>query len=196
MPCSPAETRERHDVVFRQSAYGDGVELDRMESEPAARVDALDDLLATITTRDAAKLVRIERVDVHVDAPQACVEERLRGAGEQEPVRGEGDVPDAGHADELSHEERQVAAHERLAAGQTELRDAHAGGGTREALDLLEREDLRVRDVRRVLLRHAVEASDVAAIGDADPEVVVDTSERVDEHGTGSISGPRPEIGT
>ena len=53
-------------------------------------------------------------------------------------------------------------------------------GDADEPLDLLEREQACARqEVDR--LRHAIDAADVAAVGDADPQVVVDPAEGVDQ---------------
>ena len=53
--------------------------------------------------------------------------------------------------------------------------DAHEAG------DLLERENLVARQEPHVLVRHAVEAADIAAVGDADPQARVHAAERVDQ---------------
>ena len=55
-------------------------------------------------------------------------------------------------------------------------RHRHAG----DPLDFLERQQIRSRQEPYVL-RHAVDAADIAAVGDADPQVVVRPSPRVDE---------------
>ena len=54
-----------------------------------------------------------------------------------------------------------------------------------EPRDLLERENLVPRLEADILVRHAVEAADVAAIGDADPQAVVHAAEPVDERRLG-----------
>ena len=69
---------------------------------------------------------------------------------------------------------RQVAAHQRLAAGNAELRDAQRRGHAHETLDLFEAEDLLAFGVLHALFRHAVEAADIAAVGNADAQVIVD----------------------
>src|SRR5207247_6558096 len=47
--------------------------------------------------------------------------------------------------------------------------------------DLLERQDLALRQPRKPFRRHAVGAAEVAAVGDRDPQVVADAAERVDQ---------------
>ena len=54
-------------------------------------------------------------------------------------------------------------------------------GDAREPLDLLECQHLAARDELHALFGHAVEAADVAAVRDADAQVVVDAAEGVDE---------------
>ena len=82
----------------------------------------------------------------------------------------------AQHADQP----RQVAAHQRLAAGQADLVDAQRRGDPDEAGDLLEGEQLALVQ-EDDFLRHAVGAAEVAAVGDADAQVVVDAAEGVDQ---------------
>ena len=72
-------------------------------------------------------------------------------------------------------------AHQGLAAGQADLADALVDRGRREALDLLEGEDLGVAP-RHALGRHAVDAPQVAAVGDGDAQVVDAPAERVGAH--------------
>ena len=79
----------------------------------------------------------------------------------------------------------EIATHERLAAGQAHLAHAQRDRRTDHAFDLLEVEDLgawqegvvRAED----LLRHAVHASEVAAVGDADTQVAHRPAEGVED---------------
>ena len=76
-----------------------------------------------------------------------------------------------------------VAAHERLAAGDADLLDAVGDEHPRQALDLLEREQLPALEERVVapedLLRHAVDAAEVAPVGDRDAQVAQRTAQCV-----------------
>jgi len=71
---------------------------------------------------------------------------------------------------------RQIAPHQRFAPGDPQLDDPQPRGDAREALDLLEIQDLAALDELDVVLGHAVEAADVAAVGDADAQVVVEAA--------------------
>ena len=85
-----------------------------------------------------------------------------------------------GMATSIAHELVQVAAHQRLAAGQPNLVDAERRRDADEVRDLLEGEQLVLRPERDIL-RHAVRAAQIAPVGDGDAQVVVDPAEGVDE---------------
>ena len=82
-----------------------------------------------------------------------------------------------GMAASMFDEPRQIGAHERLAAGEPQPVDAHLRDDADEPRDLFERENLVARPEADVLVRHAVEAADVAAVGDADPQAGVHAAE-------------------
>ena len=102
----------------------------------------------------------------------------------------------AGVSAELD-ELRQIAPQEGLAAGDADFFHAESDKQTREARQFLEREDFTLRQERVVaperLLRHAVGAAEVAAVGDRDPQVAVDPSEAVDQR-LGPVGGGRRSV--
>jgi hypothetical protein len=136
-------------------------------------VEHLADLDARVTHRREDR--RVERVEAHGDAPQACIGERARLLREKRPVRRERQV-EVADLGELLDETLEVASHQRLAAGQADLLDAERDEDLNEPLDLLEREDLSARQELEILTEdlfgHAVHAPEVAAVGDADAQVV------------------------
>ena len=73
---------------------------------------------------------------------QPGLDERPGQAVEQDAVRRQREVVDAGDRGEHPDEDGQVAADERLAAGQPHLVDAHRGEHADEPLDLLEAQHL------------------------------------------------------
>src|ERR1043165_2699943 len=74
----------------------------------------------------------------------------------------------------------QVAPQQRLATGEPYLVDAERRRDFDEARDLLERQQLAPVHERNIF-RHAISAAQVAAIGNADAQVIVHTAKRVDE---------------
>ena len=113
--------------------------------------------------------------------PQARLRERLGLGGQQRAVRGQGQV--GAERREQLDQPLEVAAHERLAAGDAELLDAERHERLRDPRDLLEAEQLLAVEeavgAAEDLLRHAVDAAEVAAVGDRDPQVVQRPSQRV-----------------
>ena len=84
---------------------------------------------------------------------------------------------------QLLDEPLEVAAQQRLAAGQAQLLDALGRERRRDALDLLEREQggalQELEVLAEHLARHAVDAAEVAAVGDGDAQVAQSASEEV-----------------
>jgi hypothetical protein len=111
------------------------------------------------------------RVDRDVEAVDPGEHELLGVALQQIAVRRDREVGDAGDRGEHPGEIREVAAHERLAAGQAHVVDAHLGEQSDEADDLLEGQDVVALEPGEPLGRHAVLAAEVAAVGDRHAEV-------------------------
>ncbi len=89
----------------------------------------------------------------------------------------------------------EVAPQERLAAGEADLLHAVRDEQPREADDLLEGQQRRVRQERVLLvehlLRHAVAAAEVAAVGDRDAQVAQRPIEAVVENAGGRVDARR-----
>ena len=123
----------------------------------------------------------VERIEVDVEAAEAGAVEIFGVIGEEDGVGGEGDVFDAGDGGELFDENRKIFADEGFAAGDAEFADAERDRDAGKAGDFLKRQDLFARHELHAVFGHAVEAADVAAVGDADAQVVVQAGESVDE---------------
>ena len=131
----------------------------------------------------------VERVEADGHARETRVLQAARLAREQRAVRGQREIERTargrGQAGEPVDQEFEVFAQQRLAAGQANFLDAVRDEQLREPLDLLEAQQRAVRQKRIVLVehraRHAVDATDVAAVGHADPQVVVDPAERINQ---------------
>ena len=173
--------RQVEDPVVVDAALHDRVDL---HGQPGlgGRVDSFEDARdREVDVVHRAEGLVVERVEAHGDARQARVGQRLRLPRQERPVRRQRQV-DAERREHLD-QPLDVAAHERLAAGDAELAHAVRDEGAREALDLLVVEQLRAREELVVapedLLRHAVRAAEVAPIGDRDAEVAQRPAESV-----------------
>ena len=107
---------------------------------------------------------------------------RLGLGGQEGAVRGQREVEPVDPR-EHPNEGLDVAANQRLAARDADLLDAEAGEGAGERARSPRRRGARAGEERVVaaedLLRHAVDAAEVAAVGDRDPEIPHRPSQRV-----------------
>ncbi len=172
----PAEAaRDVEDRRLVQPALDDDVDLDR---EPRLRggVDPRENPRhREVDVVHRAEDLVVERVEAHRDAREPGVGEGLCLLRQEGGVRREGDVEVVVESSEPGDQQLEIAAEKRLAAGDAELAHPEVDEHARDALDLLEREELAARQepilVAEDLLRHAVDAAEVAAVRDRDPEI-------------------------
>ena len=150
--------------------------------------DAVQHLLQLAPAGHGGEGCRVQRVERDVDAADAGGVEVLRHLRELGAVGGERQLlqfaaPSA--AAEGADQAQHVLPHQRLAAGQADALDAEADEGAAEAVQLLQAQDLGLGQEGHVL-RHAVDAAEVAAIGDRDAEIGDPSAERID-HGSDSL---------
>ncbi len=181
------EDRQGNHVRLGHAPQRHRVDLDRREADRPGRGDSLDHLLKSRPAGQSLEPLRVHGVEADVDPTQARVPQRLSLRREQDAVGREPDVADTGYPDQPAHQLGQVAPDQRLAPREPDLVDPQARRDPREPLDLLERQQARPRQEGHAL-GHAVNATDIAAVGHADPQVVVDPAERVDQ-GEGLIAG-------
>src|ERR1039457_3725531 len=93
---------------------------------------------------------------------------------QQHRISGQREILNPGNGLEALDQPRQVPAYQRLAAGDSQFRHAERHGDAYKPLDLLKGEDLAPIHELDALFRHTVKAADIAAVGDADPQIVVD----------------------
>ncbi len=175
------ERSHRDDLILVDAPLDHGVHLDRQPCL-ARRVDAVEHALdREVHVVQRPELGVVERVEADGDSAEARVGERLCLLPQQRAVRCQGQIDV-----ELGEEEDQpfeVAPDERLAAGDPDLPDSGLDEDARQPRDLLEREQLAPVEEAVVapvdLLRHAVDAAEVAAVGDRDPQVSQRATERV-----------------
>jgi hypothetical protein len=93
-------------------------------------------------------------------------------------------VPSFSHTVDLPkppNQLREPLAQQRLPARDAQLTHAQGNRHAHEALNLFESENLLARLKLHALLRHAVEAANIAAVRDADAQVVVHPVESIDK---------------
>src|SRR5206468_5918466 len=144
--------------------------------------DPVHHAVERVASRHVLEGVHAERVERDVDALEARVLERLRLLAQEDAVGRHRDVER--RVDRIDHPDQllELDPHQRLAAGDADGTDAvPLDEDPRQAHDLLEAQDVLARQPLQPLRRHAVDAAEVAAVGDRDPKVVGDPPIRVEE---------------
>ncbi len=168
---------QRQDAVLVDAPPHDGIDLDGRETGRRGGLDALDHARhGHAHVIEPAEDRIVERVEADRDPAQTGIGKAACLAGEQGPVGGHREVVEAIDAGEQLHEPGQVASEQRLAPGEPDLGHAVVHEEARQTRDLLERQQLRPGQEPESrpehLPGHAVDAPEVAAIGDRDPQVV------------------------
>lgn len=167
-----SEAGEVDHVTVVVAGDDDGIELDRAEPRGLGGFDPGPDLFEGAAAHDLGDVFWVEGVEVHVDAPEAGTAEPRRQFRQQDPVCRHGDVHDSRNARDALDDFEQVGSQRWLAAGQPDLAEADARRGRHDALDLLGAEGVGRGCVRRAGLRHAVDAAQITAVGEGNPEIV------------------------
>ncbi len=183
MPITRARERGELDhVSVVVAAYDHGVELDRREPRGFRGENSRPDVGDGRVPHDTAEVLRIERIDVDVDAAEARGDERTREARQEKAVRGEREIGEAGHTRETLDDLDEIGPQGGLAAGEPYAPESDRDGGARDGLDLGRRQEIRGRKKRHPRERHAVHATEIAVIDQRDPQVVDLTIELVARH--------------
>ena len=149
--------------------------------ERGEHLEAAQHLRQRVAARHLGEALALKRVDRHVEAGDAGRHERGRLPLEQVAVGRQRDLAELRDRCEQLDERRQLAAHERLAAGQAHVAHAHLAEHPDNALDLLERQQLAARQPLDPLGGHAVAASEPAPVGHGDPDVADRATVPVDQ---------------
>ena len=130
---------EAEDLVLGEVAHRDRVDLDRPDALVRGdRREPAQDLWQRVAAGDLVEAVAGQRVDRDVDPVDAGVDERRRIALEQVAVGGQREVVDSLDRAQHRDQARELAARQRLAAGQPHVGDPEPGEERDQALDLLE----------------------------------------------------------
>ena len=146
-----------------------------------AQLEPVQHALQIVAPRDLEEARAIERIDVDVEAPQTRVVKRLRASSSSSTplvVSARSWIPG-------------IAASRRISTGRSRrtsgsppvtrslLIPSPTATRTKRSISSKSRISLPLHELH-VRLRHAVEAADVAAVGDADAQVVVHPAEGIE----------------
>ena len=172
---------QRYDGVFRQVADRKGVGFDRVETGLLSRTNALHHPIEFVAAGDLLEGGCVQCVQTNVDSPESGVVQRPSLVGQQDPIRCQTDVANLGDRSELGDKDMQIAAHQRLPARQTDLVDAQRDRHAHEPFDLFEGQQFLAIHELHLTSRHAVKTADVAAVGDTDAQVVMNSAKGIDQ---------------
>ena len=204
------EASQGLDFVVVEPANDDRVDLHWMQAKFLSQADARQYLSQTIAPRDFCEVVASERIQAEADAAEASVTQCAPLLWEERTVSSHRQVGEAGNACNAYDQLLDIVTQERLASGQPDLLNTETHRETDDAFNLLERQDVRPGDpllhdgrrigevrpvaaikvLRRLGFGQAIEATKVAAVREAHPQVAQDAPLRIDERpGIGHLAG-------
>ena len=130
---------------------------------------------------ELAEPVAAQGVEAHRDAVKPGALEIGGVIRKQHAVRRQAQIAQPRSARRAADQFRQIAAEQRLAAGEADAIETRFREEIAELTDLLERQHVRARQPDVLVLRHAVVAPEVAAIGDRNPQVAERPAEGVED---------------
>ena len=182
MPRPCAHSTRRGDLVLVDALERDRVDLDA-QARRLRGVDAGDHLVELAPARDGAELLGIERIERNIDALDAVIGElarvfrKLRAVGGQRQLV---EIAGGEVARQRADERHDAAPDQRLAAGQPQLAHAARDEGAAQPVELLQREQVRLRQEVHVL-GHAIDAAEVAAVRHRHAQIGDRARERIDQ---------------
>ncbi len=160
-----------------------GVDLD-LQTRDLGGLDPRHHLVESAPPGDGCEALTVQRVQRDVDPAHAGTRKFAREPRELAAVGGERELVERARADmatELVDQPHHVAPNQRLAAGQPQLAHPQIDKGGAKAVELLQGQKLGLGQERHVLC-HAVDAAEIAAVGDRHPHIADGPPERVDHH--------------
>ncbi len=115
---------------------------------------------------------RVERIKADVDIRQPRFPGLCRLPVQQNAVRGHGNAHKPARFVKPTHQIQTPSPRQRLAARDAHLSDAKRLHQADDADDFLIPQQSLVRDVRHAVLRHTVDAAQVAAVGHGNAQIV------------------------
>ncbi len=164
------EGGEGFHFVFVEAANEDGVDFRGAERRILGGVDSAHHGVIGAGAGDFFKLDGVERIEADVDAVQAGGDQRRDTFGQQVAVGGHGNVRDTQFV-QFAEECFGTCAHQGFTAGDAHLLDAQVHKDARQAFELWPGKNLIVLAVIFGVGGAAIDAAEVAAIGDRDAQV-------------------------
>ncbi|MPM51857.1 hypothetical protein SDC9_98608 [bioreactor metagenome] len=173
LPSGPFDQSRR--LVVVDAPHQHRVDLHRFQARLLRRADPAEDVGMAPAAGQSAETLRVEGVERDVDPVQAGGPQILGPRGETDPVGGQRDDGARRQLRDRGDDQRQVPAQQWLTAGEPYAADPEPlHPDPDQADELLVGEQPVVRHPVQPLGRHAIGASQVAAVGEGHPEVCGD----------------------
>ena len=137
-------------------------------------------VLQRVPAGDGGVLFPVQSVQAQVHGGEPGIHQVGELLRQQNAVGGEGDTVDTVDGPDAPDQVVEALAGQRLAAGEADLADARRGEKPAEPDDLLVGEHLGVLHPLHPLRGHAVDAAQVAPVGDRDAQIVDGAAVSVD----------------
>src|SRR5262245_40397320 len=165
------ELGEAKRLVVVDAANRHAIDLDRAQAGLDRGVNAVEHLRQFVAAREQREPIRRQRIEANGDALQSRVFERLRAATQEMRVGGHRHVLYAFDFGQPFDQAFQVAPQHRLAAGHAQFVDPEFDENLRQMNDLFVGQNLRLGLPLHGLFGHAIEAAEIAAVGDRNAEI-------------------------
>ena len=175
------QTCEIGDLIVVVAPHDDAVQLDGVQTGFPRESDPRQDLRhqLAVSPHHALEALRPERIQADIDTLEARIRQTPDLLQQEEPVGGHGEVQARIQPDQPGDQHLDILPHQRLPTGQSDRVDSETDKDARQVQDLLIGQDLASGKPGQALGRHAVDAAEVASIGEGDPEVVDGSPERI-----------------
>ena len=117
-------------------------------------------------------MLPVQGIQTDVDTVDTGFQQLGQLLGQKNAVGGQGDSLDAGDGPDGRHQLVQLGPHQGLAAGEANMGDAQGGKLFHQPGDLFIGEDGAVGQTLHARLRHAVDAAEVAAVRNGNPQIM------------------------
>lgn len=174
---------ERHQVehlVVVAPLEDHGVELDARETGLPGGADAVDHPGQVAGAGQGAEARRVQGVEADVEAPEAALAQGPGVLDQARAVGGHGEIAQPRQGADLTDQGLDAALDQRLAAGEADLLRAELDEDPAQGGHLLQGQHLGAGQEGH-LLGHAVDAAEVATVGDRQANVAHGAAEAVDQ---------------
>jgi autotransporter-associated beta strand protein len=182
-------------------ADDNGVDFDWVEAEFLGQGNAAQDFLQTVASGDLLEIFAVERIETEADTLEAGLAQGAGFLGKQEAVGGHGQIGNAGDRREAADQVFQALPQERFTAGEPDFLDAERNSQANNPLNFFKAQNFRaghpllddgsrighrrpasaIKIVGGLCFRKAIEATEIATIGYADPQVAQDAAVGINE---------------